>query len=67
MEWHSISARKTGKFSKFIDKYLILPDEIQEESLKADSIYEKYAMTDEELVLHLERIRGVELPRPYFI
>lgn len=67
MEWHSISARKTGKFSKFIDKYLILPDEIQEESLKADSIYEKYAMTDEELIAHLERIRGVELPRPYFI
>lgn len=67
MEWQSISARKTGKFSKFVDKFLVLPDEIQEEAVKKDSVYEEYAMSDEELILELERIRGVKLPRPYFV
>lgn len=67
MDWHSISARKTGKFSKFVDKFLVLPDEIQEEAVKNDSVYKEYAMSDEELVLELERIRGVKLPRPYFV
>lgn len=67
MEWQSLSARKTGKFSGFIDKYLVLPDEIQEEAIEADSIYKKYAMSDEELTAELERIREVELSRPYFV
>ena len=67
LEWHSISARKTGKFSKFVDKFLVIPDEIQEEAVKEDSIYEKYAMSDEELVSELERIRGEKLPRPFFL
>ena len=67
MEWHSLSSRKSGKFSNFVDKYLVLPDEVHEEAVKADSIYEQYAMSDEELTCELERIRGVELPRPYFI
>lgn len=67
MEWHSISARKTGSFSKFVDKFLVVPDEIKEEAVKEDSVYQKYAMSDEELVLELERVRGVTLPRPYFV
>lgn len=67
MKWHGISARKKNIFSKFVDKVLVLPDEINDEALKKHSPYKEYAMTDEELVIELERIRGEKLPRPYFV
>lgn len=67
MKWHGMSARKKNLFSRFVDKFLVLPDEINEEALKKHSPYKKYSMTDEELVVELERIRGEKLPRPYFI
>ncbi len=67
MKWHSMSARKKNIFSNFVDKFLVLPDEISEEELKKHCPYKEYSMTDEELVLELERIRGEKLPRPYFI
>lgn len=67
MNWHGISARKKNLFSRFVDKFLVLPDEVTEDVLKKHSPYKKYAMTDEDLVVELERIRGETLPRPYFV
>ena len=66
LDWHCLAARKKGMFSKFVDRFLIASDEVAPEALEAAAPFKQYSMTDQELIDHLSRIRGEEVPADYF-
>ena len=66
LEWHGLASRKKGMFSKFVDRFLIAADEVEAEALEIAAPFKQYSMTDQELIDHLSRIRGEEVPSDYF-